>query len=81
MSQIPYSRSITLMCGSVLLFAVNVLLLRWLTLQSPQIDGWAATFYRGCWRVRLFPRGLWNLWAYRRLYCPFLYLACRHFEI
>lgn len=41
------SRSITLMLGSVLLFAVNALLIRGLNMHVPAADGWVASMFRG----------------------------------
>gem|GEM_PF-5126055 len=41
------SRGVLLMLASVLLFAVNVLLIRGLALQVPGIDGWMATLWPG----------------------------------
>ncbi len=40
-------RSIALMLGSVVLFAVNALLIRGLSLAVPAADGWVASLFRG----------------------------------
>lgn len=42
-----YRRSVTLMLCSVLLFSVNVLIIRGLALYAPVVDGWLATLFRG----------------------------------
>jgi drug/metabolite transporter (DMT)-like permease len=42
-----YRRSVTLMLCSVLLFSINVLIIRGLALYAPVVDGWLATFFRG----------------------------------
>jgi drug/metabolite transporter (DMT)-like permease len=43
----PASRSIVLMLCSVILFALNILLIRGLSLHLPAADGWVATLFRG----------------------------------
>lgn len=46
-SRSTLSRSVWLMLLSVLLFAVNVLAIRALSLAVPAVDGWMATLFRG----------------------------------
>jgi len=43
----PASRSVILMLASVVLFAVNTLLVRAIATASPEADGWMATLMRG----------------------------------
>ena len=40
-------RSISLMLASVVLFAINALLIRGIALHAPAADGWVASFFRG----------------------------------
>lgn len=40
-------RGVGLMLVSIVFYAVNVLVLRWLSLRAPEVDGWVATLYRG----------------------------------
>lgn len=42
-----HKTGITLMLGSVVLFAINVLLIRGLSLHFPAADGWVASLFRG----------------------------------
>jgi drug/metabolite transporter (DMT)-like permease len=42
-----YRRSVLLMLCSVLLFSVNVLIIRGLAIHAPLVDGWLATLFRG----------------------------------
>ncbi len=45
--QTQASRSIVLMLCSVILFALNILLIRGLSMHLPAADGWVATLFRG----------------------------------
>jgi len=44
---LAYRRSVMMMLCSVLLFSVNVLIIRGLALYAPVVDGWLATLFRG----------------------------------
>lgn len=72
---VSHSRSIAMMCGSVVFFAANVLLLRWLTLEWESIDGWVATFHRGAVGVALTVSLFWKDLNLRGLCCRPLLIA------